>query len=144
MVLRFFAGACVGAFAAWWLALASEAASRHFGAVLLASALVFGGLAQIPPTLAHDWLERSAPYVLGLLAIIALYVVFTRSLDLRNERARCRACCAEAGFPAMIYAREHRLGPLYCTCSDREDPENPRSDAGICLDAGRRWTGGRS
>jgi peptidoglycan/LPS O-acetylase OafA/YrhL len=138
ILLRFIPGACLGAFAAFWLALASEAADHHFGVVVLLASLSFGGLAQIPSGRARDWLERSAPYVLGCVAILVLYVVISRSFELRSERARCRTCCTEAGFPAMIYAKENRLGPRYCTCSDRDDPSNPRSDEDVCFDAGRR------
>jgi peptidoglycan/LPS O-acetylase OafA/YrhL len=140
--LRFLGGAAVGAFLGFWISMASEQAGRHLGAVVLAACLLCGLLALLHPVPARNLLERAAPWVLGAVAVAALYLVLLAAVQLRNARARCLDCCTAAGFPAMIYAPEHRLGPRYCVCSDRIDPEHPRSDDGICLGAGRGRGGG--
>ncbi len=142
LAIRFLMGAASGALAAFWIALASESAGRNLGVVVAVCSLSCGLLALIPPMFAVDRLNRTAPYILGVVAVIILFAAISASRRLSEGRERCSSCCLAAGYPAMIYAREYRTGPRHCTCSDRTDPQHPRSDEKPCFNAGIqvRWS----
>jgi hypothetical protein len=138
ILVRFGLGSVLGVFFAFWLALAWEAADRHFVVTAAVSLLVFGALGQLPGQKVRLWSERVAPCVTGLVGLLVVGIVFSCALDMSARRDRCSDCCEAAGYASIVYAPEHKGGPWRCTCVDRTTPGQLRSDEMVCLNLGRR------
>jgi len=117
--LRFVVGAFCGAFASIFVGLVFPAAGNALALTAAILACVGGCVAQIPTLYMKDWSERGAALVAAGLGIAVLCGLVYEANALRVGRNRCMACCAEAGYPEMIYAKAGRFEPRECWCADQ-------------------------